>query len=80
MFIKAQIFSRVPRYTRETEDNYKILVHAPIFGEFCLVGILFVPNVFLCTVTSQLFMAGLFGLHNPKPPTWNHDTWASDVK
>jgi hypothetical protein len=20
-------------------------------------------------------MAGLFGLHNPNPPTLNHDTW-----
>jgi hypothetical protein len=25
------------------------LVHAPIFGEFCLVVISFAPNVFLCT-------------------------------
>jgi hypothetical protein len=35
---------------------------------------------YTCTVTSQLFISSLFGLHNPNPPNWNHDTWESNIK
>jgi hypothetical protein len=57
-----------------------------MYAPMCKIGIFEKKTLFLdyvrkvCTVPSLLFMAGLFGLHNPNPPTWNHDAWASDVK
>jgi hypothetical protein len=27
-----------------------------------------------------MYIANLFGLHNPNPPNCNHETWASGIK